>query len=309
MNKQNPNADLMNRGTLGKAGFLHTNFGDIPICVNGKRSEHGLGMHTPYGCGGCTVRYALAKRAQVFKSIGALNDLSGHQPITFHVVGGLRETRRLEIGRKCTWLSTSAEGLLATIADAQELWIIDENELRVKDRLHVPSASRIVSAAPLSVAFSVVPANDFMGCPRLLVLDLKTGEQVDGPSPTYQEQGERPSLDGALVTADGKYLFTHDKQLIRFKIDGTKVALDQGSFGLGSGHVESLALSPDSKYVCLPIGGGNPGILPDHPPLVGATFVYPVTDLRGRLSRWSTARLSLPSTGPGNPFTAGMAIS
>ena len=351
------------RGSFSKNGVLGTDYGNVPISVNGKKSEHGLGMNIPSGGGGCTVRYVLGRTAHVFKSVVAFNDfgmVTNSASVTFHVLAdgkevwksqmvhtthepqecvvdiskvnelelqvrgvghgnpspavwveprlfkdadeaqrepsilvtrtnvrivggkipqskasdvdlaipsqdfgnavvsvlkprarefpaclcwssdgksfyyldgaagklvqvaleGLREIRRLEIGRKCTWLSTSAEGLLVTVADTQELWVIDENGLRVKDQLRVPSASRIVSAPPLSVAFSVLPANDFFGCPRLLVFDLKTGEQVDGASPTYQEIGERPKLEGARVTPDGKYLFIHGQQLLRFRIEG-----------------------------------------------------------------------------------------
>ena len=54
------------------------------------------------------------------------------------------------------------------------------------------------------------------------------------------------------------------------------MTLEEASFGLRPEHADSLALSPDSKYVCLPAGGAIVGTPPDQR---GAN-VYSVTDQR-----------------------------
>ena len=197
---------------------------------------------------------------------------------------GLEEVRRLEIDRKCSWLSVSAEGLLVTVADRQEIWVLDPDTLRVKQRLRAPSATRAVSAPALSVAFSANPPDGFLMNPRWQVFDLKTGERVDGPAPTYPDRWDRPQLLGATVTPDGTYLFTRgdglDNQLHRFRIDGPKLEYDGATPPIVSGAAYDLCLSPDGKLVCLPSGGGNAPVVPNHPHLGPfGTYVYSVTDL------------------------------
>jgi hypothetical protein len=196
------------------------------------------------------------------------------------LLDGLREVNRLQVGRKCSWLSVSAEGLVLTVSDAQEVWLLDPATLRVLRRLRAPSTHRVVSAPPLSLAFEGMPAGDFAGAAYWRLFDLKTSERIDGPAAAYQPLLIRPELKGALVTADGKYVFTRDGSLHRFRIDGARLVLDQSSPAIVSGRDRDLCLSLDSRLVCLPSGAGNNPGLPNHPPLSNSgTYIYPVTDL------------------------------
>jgi hypothetical protein len=196
----------------------------------------------------------------------------------------LEEVRRLEIDRKCSWLSVSAEGLVVTVADRQEVWVVDPETFRVKERLQAPSAARAVSSPALSVAFVPMPP-EWSGAPWWQVLDLKAGERVFGRSPGYPPNRERPQLLTPTVTPDGKYLLTrgdHDGRLHRFRVDGPKLVYEESSPAIVSGRDSDLCLSPDGKLVCLPSGGGNQAFFAfNHPPLDPyGTYIYPVTNLQ-----------------------------
>src|SRR5262249_50647635 len=38
---------------------------------------------------------------------------------------GLSEERLLEVGRRCSWLSVSGRGLLVTVAEGEEVWVVE----------------------------------------------------------------------------------------------------------------------------------------------------------------------------------------
>jgi S1-C subfamily serine protease len=182
----------------------------------------------------------------------------------------LREERVLEVGRRCSWLSVSARGLLVTVAEGEEVWQVDPETLKVQAAYHVPGLGRVVSSPALSVAIAVSARDD-----ELSTFDLTRG------TPGRMYRGLGYAL--AAVTPDGKYLFTvGGPSLNRFKINGTELAYEQSSLGIAApGNAVGIDISPDSRYVCLPAGGGNIRNLPEHPK-VGAytTYVYAVADQR-----------------------------
>jgi S1-C subfamily serine protease len=187
---------------------------------------------------------------------------------------GLREERQLDLGRRCTWLSLSAKGLLATVPDLQEVWLLDPATLKVKTTFEAAGVEKALSSPALSVAFAVSADRS-----RLQAFDLTTRGAVRA----YNDRSFGKFLQFAFpaVSPDGKYLFVVGgiEELHRFKIDGTALTLEQASPRISS-NGQQVAISPDSKYVCLAAGGGN-GKHPDHPD-VGpyGTFIYPVTNLR-----------------------------
>jgi hypothetical protein len=195
---------------------------------------------------------------------------------------GLAEVRRLEVGGKCSWLSASAEGLLVTVAERSQVWVVDPQGLRVKARLDVPGAERAVSAPGLSVAFARGTPLGFPGGAHLYALDLRAGTvgraAIDGLPDKFL-----PAWQGARLTADGKYLFTRHTELNRFRVDGPRLTYeDTGPNVVGQGRVVDLVLSPDSRFACLPAGGGNDiaGPFPGRPELRRySLYVYPVRDL------------------------------
>jgi hypothetical protein len=180
---------------------------------------------------------------------------------------GFREEKRLDLGRRCGWLSVCKRGLLVTLLDLQEAWVIDPNTLNILKRVAAPAAERVVSSPRLDVA---VGANARNG---MTVLDLAKGEPVR----------EFPNFAGyhAAVTPDGKYLFVQGgiEQLRRFRIDGDNLLEEESSDRIAQ-NGQRINVSPDGKFVCLPSGGGNYGIpgAPGTKPY--STFIYPVEDLK-----------------------------
>jgi S1-C subfamily serine protease len=193
---------------------------------------------------------------------------------------GFREVQRLDVGRKCGWLSLSAEGLVVTVTDAQEVWLVDAEQLKVKGRCAVASVTRAVSAPGLSVAVAASPGPLDGG--DLYVLDLKKVDVVKAYK--ARDFSRDVGFDRAVMTPDGKYLFTAGgiEQMARFRIDGADLVFEQSSYRIAQGAVGAgICVSPDGRFVCYPTGGGNYGVGENHPPRQGySTWIYPVTNLR-----------------------------
>ena len=184
-------------------------------------------------------------------------------------IGGtdLVEQQKAELGAVCSWMTMSAEGLVVAVAGAQEIAILDPDTLQTKKKIGVPSVDRITSSPKLSVAFAVSKGNDAL----VSAVDLKAGriaKQFDN-----NELGRVGALRFPIVSPDGKYLFAQSgiEQLHRFRIDGTNLTHEQGSPRIAA-NGQTVEVSPDSKLVCLPSGGGNgPGYV---------TNIYAVENLK-----------------------------
>src|SRR5262249_46506786 len=61
----------------------------------------------------------------------------------------------LGVGRRCSWLSLSARGLLVTVAEGEEVWLVEPATLAVQAAYHIPGLARVVSSPALSVAIAV----------------------------------------------------------------------------------------------------------------------------------------------------------
>jgi S1-C subfamily serine protease len=184
----------------------------------------------------------------------------------------MSEQKRLDVGRGCGWLSLSAEGLVLTVLDLQEAWVIDPDTFKVKSKIATPSPKRIVSAPALTTAYSVTGDG-------IQVLDLKAGKVVKEYAPMDLDGHAAGSL--ASVTPDGKYLFLVGgiEQLDRFAVDGQELKFQQESQRIVQGRVEGVDVSPDGSHVCIPCGGGNYGAkgLPDSGPY--STYIFPAANL------------------------------
>jgi hypothetical protein len=177
-----------------------------------------------------------------------------------------KETHVIELGRKCSWLSPSAEGLVVSVAELQEVWLLDPKRFTVKRRIAVPGLQRAVSARSLSTAFA-------SNGRELFEIDLKKGKAA-------RYSGEKPQLPGyadPVVSPDGKYLFTSGglEQMHRFNIRDDKARFEQSSPRIAQGRVDvGIQVSPDSKFVTLPSYAGNYGA-----GRYGNLFVYPVQNI------------------------------
>jgi uncharacterized protein (TIGR03066 family) len=178
----------------------------------------------------------------------------------------LKEVEKVEFQKKCSWLSPSAEGLLLSLPELQEVWLLDAVNYDLKRKFALPSLTRAVSSWPLSAAFA---ANGS----ELYELDLRTGAsgKFDGEGPQH------PGFSDPVMTLDGKYLFTRGgfEDMHRFAVVDGKLKFDQSSPRIAQGRVDiGIQVSPDSQYVCLPCYAGNYGAGKN-----GAIFIYPVTNI------------------------------
>jgi hypothetical protein len=196
----------------------------------------------------------------------------------------LEVTHAIELGKTCLWLSPSAEGLVVSVAEGKEVWLLDPTTFKVKQKVAVPSLLRAASALSLSTAFAI-------GGKDLYEVDLKKG--TAGPY-----SGPRPKLAGfkdPVVSPDGKYLFvagTHE-EMHRFGIKDGKAKYEQSSPRIAQGRVDiGIQVSPDSRFVTLPCYAGN-----YTAGKYGNIFVYPVENIE-------RAEVTLEFGGP-----SGMAIS
>ncbi len=173
-----------------------------------------------------------------------------------------------EIGKNCSWLAMSARGPIVTVDGAQEAWILDSS-FQVTKKLAMAGVSQVVSAPTLSVA---IAANTDRFARGLSVIDLSKG--VFAGQHRFNELGLIAGASRLAVTPDGKYLFIQGgfEDLKSFRISGTRITADQTSARIAQ-NGQSIAISPDSKYVCLPSGGGNYGAG------TYTTFIYSVTNL------------------------------
>ncbi|HEV3446742.1 MAG TPA: trypsin-like peptidase domain-containing protein [Gemmataceae bacterium] len=189
---------------------------------------------------------------------------------------GFSEEKRLDIKHPCSWLSQSALGLLVSVPELEEVWIIEPKSLRVTGRVVVPSVTRVVSVPALPIAAANGSNED------LFILDLKKQQAVKEYSP-HSFAGHFVGFAGAVVSGDGKYLFTRGGtgQLHRFALKDSNLVFEESSQPILQGHEAEICLSPESRYVCLPSGDGNRRDLPDHPRVADfSTYVYPVTNLK-----------------------------
>ncbi len=164
----------------------------------------------------------------------------------------LTEELRLDTGLKCGWVSVSAEGVVLTVTERQEVWLLDPATFKVKSRIQVGALAQAVSAPGLSFAYATTTRGD-----SLVVLDLKKGEAVH--EHTGGEFARGVGFGKAIVSPDGKYLFTVGgaEQLYRFAIAGNRVKYEEESLRIVQGRHEGIDVSADSSMVAVPSGGGN----------------------------------------------------
>jgi S1-C subfamily serine protease len=167
----------------------------------------------------------------------------------------LKHDAFLETGKKCTWLSVSAEGAILTVPDDQEMWLLDAVSLKVVSKLPTAHAKRVGASPALSYAYA---ADMNPGGGTLSVIDLKAGKIVKQyTNSDFIKQGV--NFDYPIVTQDGKHLFATGGfgPIYRFDLDGATVKFGDASPGILSGRFEGLSVSGDGKFVCAPTGGGN----------------------------------------------------
>jgi hypothetical protein len=194
-----------------------------------------------------------------------------------------KEEASLETGKKCGWLSVSAEGVVLTVNEAQEMWLLDARSLKVASRVGVGKAKRVASSPALSYAYAT---GSEVASATLSVIDLKAGKMVK----LYGNRDfikEGVNFDYPVVSADGKRLFTTDgyAQMYRFTLEGAAVTFGEASPRIISGRFEGLCVSPDGKFVCAPSGAGNGATEGEQEPPLYTTAIFAADGLKKALLR------------------------
>jgi hypothetical protein len=180
---------------------------------------------------------------------------------------GFQEERRLPIGRKCHWLAVCSEGVVVSVEELQEVWLLDGETLDVKGRVPVPKVTQL-AASPV-VRFVV--AEQGQQGEKVHVLDMA----ALGISASHA-QGQNTRYHGPVMTPDGAFVLTADAgyhELYRYRLwEGSLQAEDHSAaFGSGAVYV-GICVSPDGKQVALPTGGGNAGPVTGNRPYRTAIF-------------------------------------
>jgi len=160
-------------------------------------------------------------------------------------------TTKKDFEVKLGWLDASAEGLILSVPDKGQVWVLDD-KLAVAKKIDVTDLGQAASSPKLSIAVVGSVKNG-----PLQVLDLKTGKAAKVT--TTSKKFGRTLGKAPVVSPDGKYAFTEDgNSTIRFTIEDGKLTPEE-TIRSGS-NPSRIVVSPDSKLVARPAGGGNPDL-------------------------------------------------
>lgn len=185
----------------------------------------------------------------------------------------LKMVRMLDMNRPASHMAISKQGIVVAFEGQEEVWLIDDQTLEVKKRFQAPKVERVAAA----------PTSDYVYCfsgyrsrvKSVSVIHLAEGITYSHESSRFGRSGLHGSFKNAVMTPDGKYIFSEEfEQLTRHRIEGIHLIREEASRRIAS-NGQSIQVSHDSQYVCLPAGGGN-----------GAgysTFLYNVNDLSKRV--------------------------
>jgi hypothetical protein len=176
------------------------------------------------------------------------------------------EERQLDLARRASWMAVSAVGLLIAMNDLQETWVINPVSLELLKRIPSPNINRILSGPGLIFALSAGQSQGGTGGQSVVYLDLEAGVSV---------HQQNVPIQFARLTPDGKYYFAQGgtEQLMQFRVVDRALVAEQSTERIAQ-NGQNIFVSSDSKYVCLPSGGGNYGASGY------ATFIYPVNNLK-----------------------------
>lgn len=181
---------------------------------------------------------------------------------------GLELLGRLDLGQNCTWIDQCRDGLLLTLADREELWIVDMTQLTVKKRISAPGCRRAISSPALSTAYvpiqySALGSAYASASGMMSIIDLDAGRIAKQllaqdlyymfvPSDNRRERHGFNDFTLGAVTPDGTALLEIDSQgrMARLTIGNNDLACDDiANPNPTRFALEALRISPDSKYV------------------------------------------------------------
>lgn len=196
-------------------------------------------------------------------------------------VPSFKEVLVLNTGQVCSSLAVSAQGLLLGLPAIQEVWLLDSESFAIKKRITVPNLRVVVGSHSSSRAYASVGAAATEA--QLCVIDLEAGKvfpplaarNVPADAKTARDGGLLPGFNKLVLSDDGRYLFGETaNRVTRMRVGGDTVLFEQSTEALGS--VGRIEVSPDSRFVATPRGGGRRFPSKVTPP---PTNIYRITDL------------------------------
>jgi len=158
--------------------------------------------------------------------------------------------RQIDLEHPCSSLAISATGLLIALPNLQQVWVIDPDTLAVKKRIGSPGAYRVLSGPTLNFALTASkPTQGFPPRDVVVYVDLQKGQA------TFEYKAP---VQHANLTPDGKYYFAQSgiEELWGFRVKDKSLNMESKSDRIAQ-NGQCICVSPDSKMVCLPSGGGN----------------------------------------------------
>lgn len=178
-------------------------------------------------------------------------------------------------GRRCSGLTMSGKGLLLTLPDANEIWVVDPTEFSVVTKKIAFTAPGTVTSGA-NAAYAVVSSQATAAERRTVVVDLDRGAVVHTLSKFHVV---------TAMTSDGKYTFATDAgALIRFRRSGDMLVVDDIGQRISSeAGIQGIALSADDRFL-IAAGTGLSPSMPQpafHPrPSRTGYYIYSVIDVQ-----------------------------
>jgi hypothetical protein len=186
----------------------------------------------------------------------------------------LQERTILRLNQPAGRLAIGDAGLIVTLPQLEEVWVINPNTFAVQFRVGLAGVQEVLAAPGLKEAIGICKE----GGPVVIEFGGDGGKvseaQIDRDALSKLPK-EIDGFDQAALTADGKYLFAlgTGEQLLRYRVEGRVLFLEDASVRIVSGTKRPVCVSPDGKWVAAPCPNGNLKA-GDH-----ATFVFAVSDL------------------------------
>ncbi len=211
---------------------------------------------------------------------------------TLHMISvpEFREEKLAKLGQKCRYFGLCQLGLVVALPEIQEVWLLDLESLQVLKRITAAGITGMGASPALPLVY-IAQGEQFSD--KLSILDFASGKVVQQLNARQMQNDQGANIkkhpNGVVlsefkhptVTPDGGYLFCEGFECLhRFRITGTELVYEEIGARIGS-NARDIEISPDSKYVAMPSGGGNGDIsINGEPVKTGYTiFIYRTGDL------------------------------
>jgi hypothetical protein len=164
----------------------------------------------------------------------------------------------LNLGQPVARLAVGDAGLVVTLPQLEEVWVINPNTFTVQFRVGLSGVQEVLAAPGLKGAIGICKE----GGPVVIEFggDGGTvGEAVIERDALTSVPKDVDGFDQAALSADGKRLFAIGPggQLLRYRAEGKVLFLEEAGSSIVTGPRRPVCVSPDGKWVAAPCPDGN----------------------------------------------------